>query len=135
MNSKRSHQLLSFTWLLSVIALLVTLYLSELRHWPVCHLCWYQRMCLYPQVILLGMAVYRGRQDVVPYSIALLFVGFLFALYQTLEQHIPAMQSIGVCGQGPSCATIHMQLFGFLTLPMMSCIGFLILIGLLWKVR
>ncbi len=135
MNSKHSHQLLSFTWLLSVLALLVTLYLSEILHWPVCHLCWYQRICLYPQVILLGMAVYRGRQDIVPYSIALLVVGFLFALYQTLEQHIPALQSIGVCGQGPSCSTIHMQLFGFLTLPMLSCIGFLVFIGLLWKLR
>ncbi len=130
-NSQKANQILPFIWLLSLGAMLVTLYLSEFRAWPICHLCWYQRMCLYPQIVLLGMAVYRQKNDIIPYSIALLALGFLLSAYQTLEQYIPALQSIGVCGQGPSCSTMHMQWLGFITLPMLSCAGFLVIIALL----
>ena len=124
---QRKSLFLSLAWLISITATLISLYLSEILMWPVCHLCWYQRIFSYPLVIMLAIALYRGVDDVVPYARGLVRIGFFFALYQTLEQQIPALQSIGLCGQGPSCHQIHMQWLGFVTLPMLSSVYFIAL--------
>ena len=126
MNQQKTIYL-SLAWLLSIAATLTSLYLSEIRLWPVCHLCWYQRIFSYPLVVMLAIALYRCTDDVIPYAKGLVRPGFCFALYQTLEQHIPALQSIGLCGQGPSCHQIHMQWLGFITLPLLSVAYFIVL--------
>jgi disulfide bond formation protein DsbB len=112
---------LTIGWLITVAALLVTLYMSEVMLWPVCHLCWYQRICLYPQVILLGMATFKDDRSILPYAGALSVIGLLFALEQYLMQLFPiTFEGITLCGTGPSCSTMHIQWLGFITLPLIS---------------
>ena len=123
---------LYLAWLVATAATLATLYGSEVMRLPICHLCWYQRICLYPQVILLGMACYRQDHGITPYSIALSFCGLFFAAYQYAEQMIPGFAPLPLCGPSIPCNTIHLQWFGFITLPLLSLGGFLVLIGLCW---
>lgn len=122
------EQALIISWLIALAALLVTLYLSEVLLWPVCHLCWYQRICLYPQVILLGIAAFKNDRVILFYTSWLSIIGLIFAVYQYLTQLFPiTFEGIALCGAGPSCATLHMNWLGFITFPFIAIVGFLVL--------
>lgn len=125
---------LFFAWLIALFALLSTLFASEILNWPVCPLCWYQRICIYPLVILLGIAAYKNEKMVLPYALPFPAIGFLFAVYQYLEQMIPGFSPINFCKQGVACSTIHLKLLGFITIPLLSAVGcFVIFILLIWS--
>jgi disulfide bond formation protein DsbB len=115
---------LYLAWVISIAGTIFSLSLSGIFEWPICHLCWYQRICLYPLVIILGIACLRGDNRIAIYTLPLSLIGFIFSLYQYLEQMIPGFAPINVCGQGPSCSDVHMQLLGFITLPFIGMIGF-----------
>ncbi len=122
---------LFFAWLIALIALIATLYSSEILNMAVCHLCWYQRICIYPLVILLGIGAFRDDRNVVIYALPLAILGACFALYQYLQQMIPGFALIELCGAGPSCSDIHFKLFGFITFPFLSLIASLAIAFLL----
>ncbi|PIZ03752.1 MAG: disulfide bond formation protein B [Gammaproteobacteria bacterium CG_4_10_14_0_8_um_filter_38_16] len=119
---------LFFAWLISLIALLATLFASEILSWPVCPLCWYQRIALYPLVILLGIAAFKDDCHIIPYALPFPMIGFFFAAYQYLEQMIPGFSPINFCKQGIVCSTIHLKLLGFITIPFLSMMACLIMI-------
>ena len=60
----------------------LTLFYSEILGFAPCGLCWLQRVFLYPQVVLLGLALYKKDKNIVDYSIALSVAGGIVALYQ-----------------------------------------------------
>ncbi len=121
---------LYLAWLIALAALLVSLYFSEIQQLPVCHLCWYQRICFYPLAIILGIAAYRDDTKIAIYTLPLTIIGLLFAVYQYLEQMIPNFSPIGFCSQGADCSQIHFKLLGFITFPFLSILA-AIIIGLL----
>ena len=114
---------LFFAWLIALIALLATLFASEILKLPVCVLCWYQRICIYPLVILLGMAAYRNDNNIAVYAMPFSIIGFCFAVYQYCEQMIPNFSPIAFCTQAIPCNTIHFKLLGFITFPFLSAIA------------
>lgn len=125
-----------FAWLLSCLAMLGSLYFSEIRHLEPCHLCWYQRICIYPLVIILGMAIYQNSIGIIPYIYPQVIIGLIIALYQTAIQEIPNWQPIELCGSGPSCADKIDIGLGPITIPMLSAgtyIVIAILLSYAWK--
>jgi len=123
------HYSLYFAWIIALIATMVSLYFSVVKHWPVCNLCWYQRVCIYPLVIVLGIAAYREDRGIVKYTMPLAILGFLFSFYQYLEQMIPGFAPINLCGVGgANCSHIHFQWIGFVTFPFLGAIGSLAII-------
>lgn len=126
---------LFLAWLIAVVALLGTLFSSEILGMPVCHLCWYQRVCIYPLVIILGVATFKGDFQVFKYAIAFPVIGALFAIYQYLEQMIPSFAPINFCGGGPSCSDIHIKLLGFITYPFLSIVACVLIVILLFRAR
>ena len=128
-NTKRFA--LFFAWVISLSALIITLYSSEIRNVPVCHLCWYQRIMLYPLAIILGIAIFRDDLKIYIYALPLSLIGALFALYQYLLQMFPKFAPISFCSTGPSCSDIHLQIFGFITFPLLSLIAALLISALL----
>ncbi len=117
-NTKRFALFLA--WIISLSALLITLYSSEIQNIPVCHMCWYQRVMLYPLSIILGIAIFRDDLKIYIYAMPLAIFGALFALYQYIEQMFPKLAPISLCSTGPSCSDIHLQIFGFITFPLLS---------------
>lgn len=111
---------LYFAWIIAVVALVVSLYSSEILEMPVCHLCWYQRIALYPLAIILGIAAYYNDHEIFKYTLPLSLIAMLLAFYQYLTQMIPGFSPIEWCGVGPSCAAIHFKLLGFITYPLLS---------------
>ena len=118
-----SRQLfLLIAWLIAFSAMALSLYGSEVLRYPVCSLCWYQRISLYSLAIILGIAAYRGDANISPYAITLAMIGGAFALYHYLEQMIPGFQPIDFCSAASttSCTLIHIRYFGFITYPLLS---------------
>lgn len=110
-------------WLIAVAAFALTLFFSDVLHWPVCNLCWYQRIAIYPLVILLGVGAYRDDHHVAPYAKIFCAIGFILGLYQYAEQMIPGFEPIQLCTQGVSCADTPIKLLGFITIPFLSMVA------------
>ncbi len=123
---------LYFAWLISLSGLLISLFTGELLRIEPCHLCWYQRIALFPLSIILGMAVYRNEIKIVPYVLPLVAIGSLIALYQVIGQKFPFLFSASTCGLVDECANPVFKLFGFLTFPLLSFFGFILIGGFLF---
>ncbi len=114
---------LFFAWLIALVSVLGSLYFSELvKHEP-CQLCWFQRICIFPLVIILGIASWKNFFGIVPYVLPLVVIGLGFALYQIAIQEIPGWHPIDLCGAGPSCLEKYPIGLGFITIPMLSALA------------
>lgn len=119
---------------------LLSLYYSEGLGFPPCPLCWWQRIFLYPQVILFALALWKrlpgqGGRDIADYSIALSVVGLGFALYHHALQVLPS-GSLPCPAEGVvSCAQRFVFEFGYITFPLMAATLFASLIILMLFVR
>ena len=131
-NSTRKQIGLFLAWLTALIAMIVTLYSQYVLAIPPCPLCWYQRTALYPLVIILGIAAYRGTTDIIPYVITLPVISAVFALYQYAEQMIPGFAPIQFCSTSSvQCSNIHFKWLGFITYPLLSFVASIVILALL----
>lgn len=113
----------------------LTLVYSEIIGYPPCPLCWWQRVFLYPQVILFALALYTRDRSVALYSIALSTLGAAVALYHHMLQVLPS-GSLPCPAEGTvSCAQRFVFEFGYITFPMMSFSLFAFLIVVMLVVR
>lgn len=111
-------------WIIALLASAISLSLSEVFHLVPCVLCWYQRICMYPQTIIIGVGISR-RDRAWPYTaLPILAIGWVIALYHTLLQWHIIPDSLAPCQAGISCTTKQINWFGFLTIPFMSWIAF-----------
>jgi disulfide bond formation protein DsbB len=121
---------------MTLIATLASLYLSEIRQLPPCVLCWYQRVCMYPLAIILGIGILRGDRKLYQYVLPLAGIGWLIALYHSLLQWKIIPDALAPCVAGISCTTIQVNLLGFITIPFMALAAFTLIIGFMileWK--
>ena len=125
MNGKtRALLLLTFAWLVAIAATAGSLYYSEIRRFMPCELCWYQRIFMYPLVLLLGLAVYRLDPGIRPYALAMSVVGGTISLVHYLEQKIPAFHPTACDATPIPCTTQYVNYFGFVTIPFMALVAF-----------
>ena len=61
-------------WLVATLATAGSLYFSEVAGFAPCTLCWYQRIAMYPLVVILGAAIVK-RQGRAPAGSAALEIG------------------------------------------------------------
>jgi disulfide bond formation protein DsbB len=120
-------------WLAFAVALTATagsLFFSEVAGFPPCALCWYQRIAMYPQVLILGVAAVRGDVGVFRYAGPLAAIGAVISIWHIGVERIPTLPS-GSCSLEVPCSTIWVQVLGFVTIPTMALAGFLAIITLL----
>src|SRR3989304_4424788 len=77
-----SDNSLPFAFLVAVAATAGPLFLSEIAHFTPCKLCWFQRIFMFPQVLILGIATFTNDFGVRKYIIPLSIVGLAIAIYQ-----------------------------------------------------
>lgn len=119
-----------FGFIVALTAMSGSLFYSEIAGYQPCVLCWYQRICMYPQVLLLGIALWKRKDKaIIDYSIALSSIGALIAAYHYLVQ-IGIVEGVacGVAGYSVSCAKIFVLVFGYIGLPIMALTAFLLII-------
>ena len=120
-------------WLAALVALVATtgsLYLSEVAGFVPCALCWYQRIAMYPLVVILGIAAWRNDPGVARYAGPLAGIGALISIYHIGVQRLPGLPS-GACSLDTPCSVIYVERFGFVTIPVMALAGFLAILTLL----
>lgn len=120
--------------LVSILATVIVLFYSDVLGFEPCPLCWWQRIFLFPQVILFGMAFWKKDAYIVEYSIVLSIFGFGVALYQHALQMM-GEGSLPCPATGVSCAQRILFEFGYVTFPMLAVTGFAFLIVLMLFVR
>lgn len=118
-------------WLLAAGATLGSIFFSSVMEFAPCVLCWYQRIFLFPLVIILAVALFPLDRAVVKYALPLTITGWFVAFYHNLLYSGIIPEKIQPCGQGVSCTEKYIELFGFITIPMLSLIGYSVLIALL----
>jgi disulfide bond formation protein DsbB len=122
--------LLFAAWVVVASATLGSLFFSEVMKVPVCVLCWYQRIAMYPLVLILAIGLFPYEPKVVRYAGPLVGVGWLTALFHVLLVAGIIPERVQPCVQGVPCSETHISLFGFLSIPVMSLFTFT-LVGVL----
>ena len=124
-----SSNYLILSFFIALFAAAGSLVLSEIVNLPPCELCWYQRIFVYPQVIIFGIAALKNDFKVRVYSLVLSVIGALIALYHIFLQLYPAI--LPPCSdEVVSCTTKQFVVYGYVTIPVMSLTIFLMLIFL-----
>lgn len=110
-----------------------SLYFSQVLGWEPCLLCWYQRILMYPLVVLFGVAAFLKKDDVADYALPLITVGAGISFYHYLVQRLEQFQSAGCSITQVTCETQYTYYFDYITTPMMALTVFLTVLILNWK--
>jgi disulfide bond formation protein DsbB len=125
-------------WLAGFVALaatLASLYLSEIAHLIPCRYCWFQRIAMYPLVIILLVGAYR-KDSMARLSVVILAtIGIVIAAYHRFIQAFPDLDAGSCASSGPACSAALIEKFGFVTIPYMSFSAFALILTLLWADR
>src|SRR5699024_480675 len=133
--SKRAEQLLISIWILTLIATMGSLFYSEVMRYTPCELCWIQRIFMYPLVIIYGAALVKKNIQIALPGLLLSGLGFLVSVYHYSLQKLSGFDSGGaVCGDVP-CTLQYVNYVGFITIPFLAGIAFLIIFVLHWVVK
>jgi disulfide bond formation protein DsbB len=121
--------LLAGAWVVAIVATSGSLYFSAGVGFVPCVLCWYQRIAMYPLVLILGVATLTGDAKAWRYVVPLAGAGLLVAAYHVMIQLRPEAVASPCTLEAP-CSARHLSLYGFISIPVMAGTAFL-LIGLL----
>lgn len=124
---KIRYPLVYFAWLFSLVATGGSLYFSEVMQFVPCTLCWYQRIFMYPLVVVLGLGSYKQDKNAITYALPFSVAGWAVALYHVLLQKLPNFGSDAVCSGGVSCVDPYINWLGFITIPVLSLAAFTVI--------
>ena len=114
-------------WVIALIATVGSLFFSEVMQLPPCVLCWYQRIAMYPLVLIVGVGIVLRDWRLKYYALPVCLSGLAIAVYHNLLYYGIIPDSITPCTQGISCTTVQIQWLGFITIPLMSLAAFIII--------
>jgi disulfide bond formation protein DsbB len=118
-------------WIVASVSTAGSLFFSEVMMYPPCILCWYQRICMYPMVLVLIAGLFPVDRNVIRFSMPLSLMGLGIAIYHNLLYYHILPESVAPCRAGISCTTVQIEWFGFVTIPLLSLLSFLIIVTLL----
>jgi len=118
-------------WLVATLAILGALFMSEIMGFAPCVLCWWQRIFMFPLVLLLALGLFPLDAKVLRYALPLAGIGLLVAGFHVLLTLGIIPEDLAPCRQGIPCKTIQVEWFGFVTIPVLSFLAFLTINGLL----
>ena len=128
--------------IVTLTAMTGSLFFSDIAGWTPCKLCWFQRIFMYPQVLLLGLAIWFRDKGIARYIILLSLLGLVIAAFHYGEQVMAALNPIEIdpdipCDtSGTSCRSTPFFHFGYITIPMMALTAFIMnIVGSLFVLR
>lgn len=131
-----SKNALKIAFIISLTATGGSLYFSEVLHYTPCILCWYQRIFMYPQVIILGVALFKKIKNVYLYSIPLSLVGATISIYNYyLQLHPNPLAPCSSIGFSVSCSERFFTYYGYITIPWMALSAFTVIILIMVLLR
>jgi disulfide bond formation protein DsbB len=124
MQHKNHNLLLLFAWIVALVATAGSLFFSEVMGFPPCTMCWYQRICMYPLVLILIPAIINPSHDVVPFTLPLVVVGWLWSAYHCLLIYDVIREEMAPCSMGVPCSVEYFNWLGFIDIPTMALAAF-----------
>ncbi|MGV2621752.1 disulfide oxidoreductase [Halobacillus sp. ACCC02827] len=113
-------------WAVALVATAGSLFFSEVLGYIPCELCWYQRILMYPLVLIYGTSLIKKNMDIALPGLFMSGIGSLVSIYHYCIQKIPALSTTDSCGLVP-CNGQYINVFGFITIPFLAGIAFLII--------
>jgi len=111
-------------WLVAALSTLGALFFSGVMELPPCTLCWYQRIFLFPLVLVLPVGLFPFDAKVVRYALPLALAGWLVALFHVLLVAGWIPEDIRPCTQGVPCSDVQIEWLGFVNIPLLSLLAF-----------
>ena len=121
------NTLVYVAWLQALIATGGSLYFSEVLRLPPCVLCWYQRIAMYPLVVILTVGILLREARLRAYVLPLGLIGLAISIYHNLLYYGVIPESIQPCTAGISCTTRQIEWLGFITIPLMALGAFIVI--------
>jgi disulfide bond formation protein DsbB len=125
---------LLLAFVVATAATLGSLYLSEIAHLVPCAYCWYQRIAMYPLVVLFGIAAWKNDHGVSRYAVPIAGAGGVISLiHYGLQNDWPVLSSF----EGTSCSVVvpcsakYLEQFGFMSIPYMALSAFALILMLM----
>lgn len=126
------HSLL-LTFIVTITGIAGSLFYSNTIGFTPCSLCWWARIFLYPQAVILLIALIKKDTHAHIYCIALSIIGAIITLYHSWIQLTG--NSLFPCATDPSgaggCDVRYFIDYGFVTLPFMGFTAFILIISIL----
>jgi disulfide bond formation protein DsbB len=117
-------------WLVAALAVIGSLFFSEVAKFTPCVLCCYQRIAMYPLVVILGVALIKRERRAPTGSATLAAVGAAIAAYHVALEWIPSLDT-GACLVSAPCTLVWFRAFGIFSLPTLALTAFLVILTLL----
>lgn len=116
------------------IAMLGSLYYSEIAGFVPCKLCWYQRILMYPLALVILIGVIRHDDYLPGYVLPFSLLGMGVSTYHYLIQQGLFGQS-DACTIGIPCTLRYVDYAGFVTIPLMALTAFVLITVLMLVTR
>ncbi len=128
---KSASFIIFLSFLVATIATLGSLFFSEIMQFVPCSMCWYQRIFMYPLVLIFLINLLYPDKFIFKYAMPLVATGWLFSFYHNLLMFKIIPESVVPCVQGVPCSTVYINWFGFITIPLLSFITYSTILVLL----
>ncbi|HAX81088.1 MAG TPA: disulfide bond formation protein B [Actinobacteria bacterium] len=117
-------------WVMALIAMVGSLYYSQVAGFLPCEYCWYQRIAMYPIVVILGIALLRKDRGIRPYVFGLAIPGGLISTYHYLVERFPDLQ-VGECNLCIPCSVAWFMKFDLVSIAFMAFVCFAVIVTVL----
>ena len=124
-NKMIDSKIVFLCFLIASIATLGSLFFSEVMDFVPCTMCWYQRIFMYPLVLIFLINLLYPDDKVYKYALPLVFIGLMFSVYHNLLMYGIIPEAAVPCTNGIPCSTKYISWFGFITIPFLSMVSFL----------
>ncbi|MDP3955978.1 MAG: disulfide bond formation protein B [bacterium] len=112
-------------FIISFIAMVGSLYYSNVAGYTPCVMCWYQRIAMYPMAVLGAVALYVKKSHLFLYTLPLSLIGmFLSGYHYLLQVGVIESLSCSTVGYSISCSENFVLRYGYITIPMMAFSAF-----------
>lgn len=126
--TKKSENLLIAIWTVSLIATLGSLYFSEVRNYIPCEMCWYQRILMYPILVISTIAIIQKNAKIALTLLVFSSIGGVIALYHYGIQKLSFLANTAPACKTVSCTAQYIDWLGFITIPFLSLVAFVMII-------
>ena len=124
-EKKTGENLPYLAWFIALVATVGSLFFSEVMDLPPCVLCWYQRIAMYPLVLIIGSGIIMRDRRMKFYALPLCLIGLAISIYHNLLYYGLIPESITPCTEGISCTSRQIEWLGFITIPLMALTAFI----------
>ncbi len=114
-------------WTQALAATVGSVFMSKVLNFAPCELCWYQRIFMFPLIFIIAIGILKKDKNMTIYALPLAICGLLISIYHNLLYYGVVSESIAPCTIGVPCTQKQLELFGFLTIPLLSFISFAII--------